>query len=170
MNIKILITAIIILILLIGGFFMKNYLNKLFEMGNKTASRFINYKDSVIFPADYDVRFLVKKNNKRFTPTNEEINIAMSILRPFLLNKESNESSEIYRETIQRIKNYRVQFFGYINQEGEKIIWANYFCDAYEKNWQKNLIFVKDGGNCYFNIKVNLDTKEIFDFIVNGDA
>ena len=35
---------------------------------------------------------------------------------------------------------------------------------------QKDLIFVNDGGNCYFNLKINLTTGQYYELMVNGDA
>jgi hypothetical protein len=43
-----------------------------------------------------------------------------------------------------------------LNSKGEKEVWINCFCRDGERDWRKNLVFVKDGGNCYFNLKVNL--------------
>ncbi|PKL72114.1 hypothetical protein CVV26_02910 [Candidatus Kuenenbacteria bacterium HGW-Kuenenbacteria-1] len=146
MNKKILITIIILSILLIGGYFMKNFLTNLFKQ---------NY---VVFPANYDISFLFG-NNKRYTPTNTDIQKAIELLESFLKSKKE----------IQALLNYKVQFFGYLNEKEEKIIWANFFCSDY-KNWKKDLVSVEDGGNCYFNIKINLNTQKVFDFNINGET
>lgn len=65
---------------------------------------------------------------------------------------------------------YKRQYVAVINTKGEKEVWVNCFCGAGNQNWRKNLIFVKDGGNCYFNLKINLTTGHYYELMVNGNA
>ena len=65
---------------------------------------------------------------------------------------------------------YKRQYVAMMNKEGEKIVWVNAFCDDWDQNWRKELMFVLDGGNCYFNLKINLTTRTCFDLWVNGEA
>jgi len=69
------------------------------------------------------------------------------------------------RQEIQKLSNYQVRYGKYLNETGEKIIRADYFCRYIKEGWT-----VSDWGNCYFQVKVNLNTEEIFNFMVNGDA
>jgi len=61
-----------------------------------------------------------------------------------------------------------------LKENNEKIVWSNFFCSSFYNNSSVNyleeLISVDDGGNCYFNVKVNLEKEEIFDLIINGEA
>lgn len=68
------------------------------------------------------------------------------------------------------LERYKRQYMAVINDKGEKEVWVNCFCDSWGKNWRKERIIVKDGGNCYFNLKINIDTKKYYDFMVNGNA
>jgi len=71
------------------------------------------------------------------------------------------------------LASYKRQYIAVINKKGEKEVWINCFCsDSYnpKKDWTKELIMVQDGGNCYFDIKVNLTTKKYYDLIVNGNG
>ena len=65
---------------------------------------------------------------------------------------------------------YKRQYVATINSKGEKEIWINCFCDTHNKNWRTERIVVKDGGNCYFNLKINLTTGQYYELMVNGDA
>jgi hypothetical protein len=65
---------------------------------------------------------------------------------------------------------YKRQYVATINSKGEKEVWVNCFCNTWDKNWRTNLIFVFDGGNCYFNLKINLTTGQYYELMVNGDA
>lgn len=69
-----------------------------------------------------------------------------------------------------KLSKYKRQYFPVINSAGQKEVWINCFCNDFDKNWRRDMLIVKDGGNCYFSLKVNLITKKISRFIVNGDA
>ncbi len=57
------------------------------------------------------------------------------------------------------------------NVKGEKEVWVNCFCSVqYMDYWKKQVVFVKDGGNCFFNVKINITKKSFSDFEVNGEA
>jgi hypothetical protein len=57
------------------------------------------------------------------------------------------------------------------NKKGEKEVWVNCFCDTWNSNrWKTEILFVEDGGNCYFNFRINLATKKYHDLGVNGEA
>jgi hypothetical protein len=71
---------------------------------------------------------------------------------------------------IINLSKYKRQYFPVINSAGQKEIWVNCFCNDFEKNWRKEMLIVKDGGNCYFSLVINLATKTFSRFIVNGDA
>jgi len=68
------------------------------------------------------------------------------------------------------LKRYDRQFVPVINKKGEKEIWVNCFCGTHSDDWKTNIVGVDDGGNCYFNLKINLTKKTYYDFGVNGEA
>ena len=65
---------------------------------------------------------------------------------------------------------YKRQYIPTINAKGEKEVWINFFCNYDDRDWKKEIILVMDGGNCYFQLKINLTTKKYFDFYVNGNG
>jgi hypothetical protein len=66
---------------------------------------------------------------------------------------------------------YKRQYVAIINLKGEKEVWVNCFCTPYFMNiWKTKPIVVEDGGNCYFNLKVNLTTGQYYDLYVNHEA
>lgn len=67
---------------------------------------------------------------------------------------------------------FRRQYISGVNKNGEKVVWINFFCgDRHaNSNWKNSMVIVSDGGSCYFNLKVNLNTKEIYDIGINGVA
>jgi hypothetical protein len=69
-----------------------------------------------------------------------------------------------------KAREYRKQLVAVTNKKGEKEVWVNCFCDDWDKAWRTQIMMVDDGGPCYFNFKLNLTTKKVYDLIVNGFA
>ena len=68
-------------------------------------------------------------------------------------------------------RNYRKQLIAVTNEIGEKEVWVNCFCHTlYDNTWKTDIVIVDDGGNCFFNFKINLTTKKFYDLDVNGEA
>lgn len=68
-----------------------------------------------------------------------------------------------------RVPQYHRQYLGIV-QDGEEIIYANFFCRAYGEEWQTEYVFVMDGGDCFFQLKYNPQIDEFFDLVVNGES
>ena len=68
------------------------------------------------------------------------------------------------------LKKHKRQYVAIFNSTGEKEVWINCFCDTWNKNWRKSIAIVCDGGNCYFQLKINITQKKYYDFYVNGHA
>lgn len=119
----------------------------------------ISSDNYIVFSKYYNASFLPIEG-KQYTLTQEDVENVFNILEPFLENQSD----------IRDLSEYKAQFIGYTNDGGEKILYANYFCVDSFLDWKNNFVMALDGGNCFFNVKVNLQTKEVFDFIVNGDA
>lgn len=83
----------------------------------------------------------------------------------------TNNNSDRNRLTdIEDLKRYKRQYVAVINSTGEKEVWVNCFCDASNKDWKNEIIEVLDGGNCYFNLKINLTKGQCYDLMINGFA
>jgi hypothetical protein len=66
---------------------------------------------------------------------------------------------------------YYKQYIGYINDEGEKIILINFVSKKFIKKDNYNLtepIVVLDGGNNFWRVEVNLNTKRLLSVHING--
>ncbi len=112
------------------------------------------------FPSTYDMNILPEEEH-HFTLDADDEQEVTKILSEYLQNNEA----------IQDLWKYRAQYFGFMNANNEKVILANFFCSTISENdWKKNIVFVLDWGNCYFQIKVNLVTKAIYDFEINKES
>ncbi len=65
-------------------------------------------------------------------------------------------------------RNYRKQLIVVTNDKGEKEVWVNCFCRVDNDKWKTKMFGVEDGGNCYFNFKINLTTNKYYELGVNG--
>ena len=148
--------------------------------------------DKNSFPVDISViailpfdtaQFWVFKGCQPATLTNSDLSEIEKLLRKCIDEynpeqeiqyekfKSNFPDSEIERNNfIIELSKYKRQYIAVTNKKGEKEVWVNCFCDTWDKNWKKGLIFVLDGGNCYFNLKINLTTGKYYEFMVNGNA
>ena len=66
--------------------------------------------------------------------------------------------------------NYRRQYICVQNNKGQKEVYVNCFCETVNDDWKNAFLYMDDGGNCFFNFKLNLATKKYSDFFVNPEA
>lgn len=67
-------------------------------------------------------------------------------------------------------QHYKKQLVPFITSKGEKKVWVNFFCSDSFIDWRREIVQVKDGGDCYFNLVINLSNSSYSDFSVNGEA
>ena len=142
-----------------------------------------NNFEGVIFSKDY-FTFI---GGERFTPTMSDIDLIEKILRKEIKEINVNRPNQIGNCPIihKKLKKYKRQYFGYFDTNGDRIIFINCFWERggfYEfidrvfyneppdNKWKTEEVFVLDGCSYYWSIKVNLTTKTLFDFCVNGIA
>lgn len=68
------------------------------------------------------------------------------------------------------LTDYKRQYVPVIKENGEKEVWVNLFCTIEHTDWKNEIVVVYDGGNCFFNLKINLTKNSYSDFNVNGSA
>jgi hypothetical protein len=70
----------------------------------------------------------------------------------------------------KNLKNYKRQYFGYIDSKSHKILFINCFWKKEkEVTWLTEMINVLGGGSYFWTVKFNLNTQELFDLEVNTD-
>lgn len=84
-------------------------------------------------------------------------------------SKLSSDNKQYFSIDLTKEK-YKRQYVAVTNKKGEKEVWINCLCQAHGDNWKTSIIMVDDGGNCYFNLKINLIKEKCYDFAVNGHA
>ena len=71
------------------------------------------------------------------------------------------------------LKKYKLQYIPFIDRKGDRKVYINSFCvsDWDDFNyWKQTLVFVEDGGSCFFHLTVNLTRNKYEEFQTNGYA
>ncbi|MEI6143837.1 MAG: hypothetical protein WCP85_31450 [Mariniphaga sp.] len=126
---------------------------------------------------------LFDKDCKSVNLTQEDFKNIDSLLNKFISDYNLIKEKEFENVNSQRpelkisksyfiidLKRYKRQYIAVVNPKGEKEVWINCGCGFSEESWKHSRISVEDGGNCYFNLKINLFKKIVYDFMVNGVA
>lgn len=108
------------------------------------------------------------KNAKPTTLNVKEVQLTEALLTKAA--DEYNKRMDKQPYLIKPLSGYKRQFIPVLNSKGEKEVWINCLCGQQGNRWRKEIIIVSDGGNCYFNLKVNLATKTYYHLAVNGYA
>jgi len=114
----------------------------------------------------------IDKSLKRFTPTIEEINQAENILK---LDLKKRNKSKDGRFISKNLKDYKRQYLGYINSDGDKMLHVSFDLDKNSKNqddrfWKEEYKMILDGGVSYWIAIINLKTNKLESFAINGVA
>lgn len=91
-----------------------------------------------------------------------------SLLRN-VINRHNLFFSDNEEMQVQPFENYRFQLISVVNPSGEKLVWVNAICEEIPE-WRKKLVYVSDGGNCYFKTRINLHSKTCQVLMINGLA
>ncbi len=124
-----------------------------------------------IFEKEHLVMVSIKNQQGRFTPTLEEVEVAEKLLKARLpeLNKDKISQYGTCPNIEKKLKKYKRQYFGLMNQSGEKVIWINMLMNHINEA-SEEIIIVCDGCSYYWNVKVNITTGEVYDLSINGSA
>ncbi|MBW7676823.1 hypothetical protein [Chryseobacterium chendengshani] len=124
-----------------------------------------------VFDTNTKVQFL-NGTEKRFVPTQKEIERTEKIIFERIPENKLAIFKQVNCPKIAKnLKKYNRQYIGYINSNGERIIWINFIWrKECPENWKKEIIINIDGCSYFWQVKINLRVDEIFDFYVNGVA
>ena len=136
----------------------------------------------VVLPFDSTLTWIFK-NVKPADLNENELEKIESILMTCIDNFNIEQKQEVKKlkleypdadfkkkEHLIKLRKYKRQYIPVINEKGEKEVWVNCFCQSNGDRWKKEAVMVLDGGNCYFNLKINLSSGACYDIMVNGVA
>ena len=140
-----------------------------FSCGQAPNTTQLNYDHSKIAIIPFSGKNNFETQFKNAEPaflTQPELDLLDKILQKTIAEYNTTDA---YRGIIN-LKEYKRQYMVIKNDQGEKKVWVNCFCDTLNEYWKKQLVIVMDGGKCYFNLKVNLSTEKAYELVVNGEA
>jgi len=128
--------------------------------------------EGVIF-SKYYIGFMFNQD-RRIDLTLIQIDSAEQILRSGIMQINANQYNQggdcplIHK----KLSRYKRQYFGYIDSNGDKIVYINCFWEKLPANnsWKTHEKVVLDGCSYFWSIKVNLNKKQLFELGVNGSA
>lgn len=124
-------------------------------------------KKHVILPYQHSTHWMYFETGAAVSIEPAEIEIMYILLREAIENY--NRHLRFKNQHID-LNNYRLQLIAIENESHEKIVWVNCFCSKGHDNWTKEVVLVKDGGNCYFNLKINLTERTNMILSINGES
>jgi hypothetical protein len=136
------------------------------------SERLVKTKSSNgVIMTDTSLTYSIPKDVSRFNPKKEEIIRVEKSLKTRIteINKEHLNQFNKSEYLENNLLKYNRQYFGYINENGEKVIYINLFKESIDCEMDTELI-VLDGCSDYWQISFVLDTQEFRDFRVNGCA
>lgn len=106
-----------------------------------------------------------KKVDGYWTPDRDAVLTFEQRLGPYL----QQAAPQTYPGPLRDINVYRRQYVG-ILVNGQRVIFTNFFCTTDDFDWQREIVFVLDGGSCYFEVKYDVETGEFYDLSIHGEA
>lgn len=102
--------------------------------------------------------------NEFWLPTEQDVAALEAALPDYLTaNDEMFENLPVLWE---RLSKYKRQYVGYL-ENGQRVIYVNYFYNPPDNNWKKEFILVMDGGDSYFNLRFQVETGQFYGLEVN---
>ncbi len=164
-NRKKIILLMILILFVFFGIFIASFLGYRNVLTSSPTGIIFHKHSFILF---YDL------GKKRWTPSEQHVQKAEFILTQCIQQRMlSSEGDEIDQEKIdfiyEHLNDYKRQYFG-ITEYGSKKMWIQLFLD--EDNdfpgWKDSELMVNDGGESFFNTKINLEAQGCEDFSING--
>ncbi|MGB3776776.1 MAG: hypothetical protein WA960_00350 [Tunicatimonas sp.] len=115
--------------------------------------------ENELFEIEKIIKQAIKENNEQ------------QLERLEMHNKEYPDNQWTETGFEMETSGFKRQYVPVINNNGQKEIWINFFCDDWgSENWKSEIMEVSDGGNCYFELKVKLETRTYSELSINGYA
>lgn len=155
---------VVTLVILFYSFFTFSQSDSSFYIKRKTYQGVLMSDSSAVYS--------LPKNCERFIPDIKDIELIEQSLYHSIDNISRNEQHQqfYYKDKISNhLIEYNRQYYGYINSDGQKVIFINLFKLPIGKHTDDELI-VMDGCDSFFQIRFNIDTQQFFGLLVNGCA
>lgn len=101
-----------------------------------------------------------------WTPDRDQVQSLEDRLEPYL----QQATPQAHRGPLRPLNEYTRQYVGLLINE-QRVIYTNFFCNPLDHdNWQREYVLVMDGGSCYFEIKYDVETGELYGLSIHGES
>jgi hypothetical protein len=100
-----------------------------------------------------------------WTPAERDILALEAGLAAFLRASAPERSPDLW----QKQPTYKRQYAGLI-RDGRRLVYASFFCSTQGDAWRSQVLFVLDGGDCFFQLTYDVERGTYGDLMVNGEA
>lgn len=130
-----------------------------------TACAGLMTQNELITSDQFEGVIFAQEDKDHWTPSRAEVLALEERLGPYVRAAAPQD----YPGPLKNLSAYKRQYQGLWVKE-QQVIAVNFFCDAHGVEWQHHIVFVTDGGSCYFEVKYNIATGEFFDLSIHGEA
>jgi hypothetical protein len=125
--------------------------------------------EGVIVPRERAVEFMKGfsgvEEKGAWTPGKDEVLKLEGKLESYLKKAAAKRSPNLW----SKLAAYKRQYVG-ITRNGRRVIFANFFCNAFDVDWKTKPVSVSDGGDCYFTVLYDPGPAAFSDLQINGEA
>lgn len=122
--------------------------------------------EAVIIPGGQAPQYIQtmfgRQESGYWTPSQDDILKMEEQLKIYLQNF-------VGQNVLKDLSSYKRQYVGIVKEES-KLLLGNYFCEVSSIDWKQQPVIVEDGGNCYFQAELDMDSGQIVYFMVNGGS
>ena len=125
--------------------------------------------EGVIIPRekarDFMKVFSGMEEKETWTPGRTDVLKLEKGIESFLKKAAPKGSQDLWT----KIPTYKRQYIGIV-RKGRKVIFINFFCDAFNSDWKTVPVVVDDGGDCFFNVLYDPGSATFSELRINGVA
>lgn len=100
-----------------------------------------------------------------WTPGKDDVLKLEERIESYLKKAAAKRSPQLW----SKLAPYKRQYVG-LMRNNRRVIFANFFCDAFNVDWKKTVVAVADGGDCFFTVVYDLERAGFNDLRINGEA
>jgi hypothetical protein len=144
--------------------FGQNESQKQLIKSNVLQNTSLNFDTSKITLLNLETDWWLRKklsSTKSFNLTNYDIKAIDEVFK--ICANENNIDTSYFH--------YKRQYVPFLNKTGQKKVWINCFCSDLNDEftyWKKSIVIVDDGGSCFFNLLIDLNSKAYSNFEENS--
>lgn len=143
---------------------------------SRSSFKSINVSSYYIFSKEFEIPNSIHFSDlkDRCTPSNQDVERSEELIAKQLktinthLVDQGIKGCPVIHDNLNK---YKRQYIGYKDNNGDKIMWINFFIAKDKesvKNMKRQVIIVLDGCSQYWNVKINLDRDRVYDLHING--